>query len=144
MWLFLLKVNKFAEVEGRQPRILIAKMGKGGNDRDTMHVATSFADYGFDVDLGPRIQTADEVARHAIDADVHAIGVRNITEDSLAIVSSLVKELHKLGRKDIPVVVACDIPAKDHQKLYDAGVTAILSPKLDVAERAEKVFIGIF
>ncbi|VDD90286.1 unnamed protein product [Enterobius vermicularis] len=138
------RVTEFAEKEGRQPRILIAKMGQGGNDPETMHLATSFADFGFDVDLGPSVQTPEEVARHAIDSDVHAVGVRNVAVNHLTLIPTLVSELKKLGRPDIPVIVACDVPFKDHEKLYGAGVASILSSASDITERASKVLYIIF
>lgn len=134
----LARVNEFAKTEGRQPRILIAKMDQGGNDPETMHAATSFADYGFDVDLGPHLQTPEEVARHAIDADVHVVGVRNVVINHLTLIPTLVEELAKLGRPDIPVVVVGDIPFKDHAKLYESGVTAIFYSGTDIVERASK------
>lgn len=134
----LTRVKKFAEKEGRQPRILITKLGDGGNDATTMVVATGFADLGFDVDVGPWIHKPEEAALQAVDADVHAIGARVLAADYLTLVPALTKELAKLGRPDITIVVAGDIPKKDQEVLYQAGVADIFSSRAPITDCAMK------
>ncbi|KRZ43309.1 Methylmalonyl-CoA mutase, mitochondrial [Trichinella pseudospiralis] len=122
------KVKAFAEAEGRQPRIFIAKMGQDGHDRGSKVIATGFADMGFDVDIGPLFQTPAEAARQAVDADVHVVGVSSLAAGHKTLVPELVKELEKLGRADIVVVCGGVIPPQDHQFLFEHGVSCIFGP----------------
>lgn len=122
------RVKKFAEKEGRQPRIMVAKMGQDGHDRGAKVVSTGFADLGFDVDVGPLFQTPEEAAQQAVDADVHIIGASSLAAGHLTLVPALVKHLEKLGRPDILVIVGGVIPPQDYDALYKAGVAAIFGP----------------
>ncbi|PAV71564.1 hypothetical protein WR25_20520 [Diploscapter pachys] len=122
------KVKEFADKEGRQPRIMVAKMGQDGHDRGAKVIATGFADLGFDVDVGPLFQTPAEAAQQAVDADVHIIGASSLAAGHLTLVPQLVKELEKLGRPDILVVAGGVIPPQDYDELYKAGVALIFGP----------------
>ncbi|GLZ30278.1 methylmalonyl-CoA mutase [Lentzea sp. NBRC 105346] len=129
-------VEEFAEAEGRRPRILVAKMGQDGHDRGQKVIATAFADLGFDVDVGPLFQTPDEVARQAVEADVHIVGVSSLAAGHLTLVPALKEELAKLGREDIMIVVGGVIPPQDFDELYAAGATAIFPPGTVIADAA--------
>ncbi|MFJ8913477.1 methylmalonyl-CoA mutase [Amycolatopsis sp. NPDC102389] len=129
-------VEKFAEEEGRRPRILVAKMGQDGHDRGQKVIATGFADIGFDVDVGPLFSTPGEVARQAIEADVHVIGVSSLAAGHLSLVPALRAELAELGREDIIVVVGGVIPPQDYEELRAAGAAAIFGPGTVIAEAA--------
>ncbi|TKR67201.1 hypothetical protein L596_023387 [Steinernema carpocapsae] len=122
------RVKIFAEKEGRQPRMMVAKMGQDGHDRGAKVVATGFADLGFDVDVGPLFQTPEEAAQQAVDADVHVIGASSLAAGHLTLVPQLIAELKKLGRPDILVVAGGVIPPQDYPKLYAAGVSCIFGP----------------
>ncbi|PIO69487.1 B12 binding domain protein [Teladorsagia circumcincta] len=122
------RVKAFATKEGRQPRIMVAKMGQDGHDRGAKVVATGFADLGFDVDVGPLFQTPAEAAQQAVDADVHVIGASSLAAGHLTLVPQLVEELAKLGREDILVVVGGVIPPQDYDALYKAGADLIFGP----------------
>ncbi|VDM79510.1 unnamed protein product [Strongylus vulgaris] len=122
------RVKAFAAKEGRQPRIMVAKMGQDGHDRGAKVVATGFADLGFDVDVGPLFQTPAEAAQQAVDADVHVIGASSLAAGHLTLVPELVNELKKLGRPDIIVVVGGVIPPQDYDALYKAGASLIFGP----------------
>uniref|UniRef100_A0A158PBN8 methylmalonyl-CoA mutase n=1 Tax=Angiostrongylus cantonensis TaxID=6313 RepID=A0A158PBN8_ANGCA len=122
------RVKAFATKEGRQPRIMIAKMGQDGHDRGAKVVATGFADLGFDVDVGPLFQTPAEAAQQAVDADVHAIGASSLAAGHLTLIPELIQELTKLGREDIIVIAGGVIPPQDYDALYKAGVTLIFGP----------------
>ncbi|MFG2050609.1 methylmalonyl-CoA mutase [Micromonospora sp. NPDC048935] len=128
--------DAFARAEGRRPRILIAKVGQDGHDRGQKVVATAFADLGFDVDIGPLFQTPAEVARQAVDADVHIVGVSSLAAGHLALVPELRRELVDLGGPDIMIVVGGVIPADDHEPLRAAGAAAIFVPGTVLAEAA--------
>lgn len=128
--------DAFARAEGRRPRILIAKVGQDGHDRGQKVVATAFADLGFDVDIGPLFQTPAEVARQAVDADVHIVGVSSLAAGHLALVPELRRELVELGGPDIMIVVGGVIPADDHEPLRAAGAAAIFVPGTVLAEAA--------
>jgi methylmalonyl-CoA mutase len=130
------KVAEFAEAEGRQPRILVAKVGQDGHDRGQKVIATAFADLGFDVDVGPLFSTAAEVARQAIESDVHVIGVSSLAAGHLSTVPALRDELAQLGREDIMVVVGGVIPPEDFPALREAGSAAIFPPGTVIAEAA--------
>ncbi|MET7992946.1 methylmalonyl-CoA mutase [Amycolatopsis sp. NPDC005232] len=129
-------VEKFAENEGRRPRILIAKMGQDGHDRGQKVIATGFADLGFDVDVGPLFSTPGEVARQASEADVHVIGVSSLAAGHLSLVPALRHELAELGRSDIMVVVGGVIPPQDYDELRAAGAAAIFGPGTVIADAA--------
>jgi methylmalonyl-CoA mutase len=130
------KVDAFAEEEGRRPRILVAKMGQDGHDRGQKVIATAFADIGFDVDVGPLFSTPAEVARQAVEADVHVIGVSSLAAGHLTLVPALRDELAKLGRQDIMVVVGGVIPPQDFDALREAGAAAIFPPGTVIADAA--------
>jgi methylmalonyl-CoA mutase len=129
-------VAAFAREEGRQPRILVAKMGQDGHDRGQKVIATAFADLGFDVDVGPLFQTPGEVARQAVEADVHIIGVNSLAAGHLTLVPALRSELDELGRSDIMVVVGGVIPPQDYEALREAGASAIFGPGTVIADAA--------
>ncbi|WP_232668373.1 methylmalonyl-CoA mutase [Pseudonocardia sp. TRM90224] len=129
-------VDEFAAEEGRQPRILVAKMGQDGHDRGQKVIATAFADLGFDVDVGPLFQTPAEVARQAVEADVHVVGVNSLAAGHLTLVPELRDELAKLDRPDIMVVVGGVIPPADYPALFEAGAAAVFGPGTVIAEAA--------
>ena len=129
-------VDNFQNSEGRRPRILIAKMGQDGHDRGQKVIASAFADLGFDVDIGPLFQTPEEVAKQAIENDVHIIGASSLAAGHLTLVPELKKSLISLGRGDIMIVVGGVIPERDFAELYDAGATAIFPPGTVIAEAA--------
>ncbi len=120
--------DEFAKLDGRRPRIMIAKMGQDGHDRGAKVVATGYADIGFDVDIGPLFQTPAEAARQAVENDVHVLGVSSLAAGHKTLVPQVIEELKKLGREDIMVIVGGVIPSQDYQFLYDAGVVAIFGP----------------
>ena len=120
--------NKFAEKEGRRPRIMVAKMGQDGHDRGAKVVATGYADIGFDVDMGPLFQTPAEAARQAVENDVHVVGVSSLAAGHKTLVPQIIEELKKLGREDIMVIVGGVIPSQDYDFLYKAGAAAIFGP----------------
>ncbi|MFD2422130.1 methylmalonyl-CoA mutase [Amycolatopsis pigmentata] len=130
------RVEAFAEAEGRRPRILVAKMGQDGHDRGQKVIATAFADLGFDVDVGPLFSTPAEVARQAVEADVHIVGVSSLAAGHLSLVPALRDELAALGREDIMIVVGGVIPPQDHDALREAGATAIFGPGTVIADAA--------
>jgi methylmalonyl-CoA mutase len=132
-------VCQFAEKEGRQPRIMIAKMGQDGHDRGAKVVATGYADLGFDVDMGPLFQTPAEAAKQAVENDVHVLGVSSLAAGHKTLIPSVMDELKKLGREDIMVIAGGVIPAQDYQFLYDAGVVAIFGPGTSVASAGKKI-----
>ena len=131
--------DRFAEWDGRRPRILVAKMGQDGHDRGAKVIATSFADLGFDVDIGPLFQTPEEVARQAAENDVHVIGISSLAGAHKALVPELIKALKLIKREDIGVVVGGVVPAGDYQALYDEGVMGIFGPGTVIAQAAEKI-----
>jgi methylmalonyl-CoA mutase len=132
-------VAKFAEREGRQPRIMIAKMGQDGHDRGAKVVSTGYADIGFDVDIGPLFQTPYEAAIQAVENDVHILGVSSLAAGHKVLVPQVIAELKKLGREDILVIAGGVIPPQDYQFLYDAGVAAIFGPGTSVAKAAKQI-----
>ena len=129
----------FAKKEGRQPRIMIAKLGQDGHDRGAKVVATGYADIGFDVDMGPLFQTPEEAAKQAVENDVHIVGVSSLAAGHLTLVPQIIAELKKLGREDIVVVVGGVIPAQDYDQLYKDGAAAIFGPGTPVATAAIKM-----
>jgi methylmalonyl-CoA mutase len=132
-------VAEFAKKEGRQPRIMIAKLGQDGHDRGAKVVATGYADCGFDVDMGPLFQTPEEAAKQAVENDVHVVGVSSLAAGHKTLVPQIVDELKKLGREDIIVVAGGVIPAQDYDALYRAGAAAIFGPGTPVAYAAIKI-----
>ena len=131
--------EKFAKKEGRQPRIMIAKMGQDGHDRGAKVVATGYADCGFDVDMGPLFQTPAEAARQAVENDVHILGASSLAAGHKTLLPQVIEELKKLGREDIVVVAGGVIPAQDYDFLYKAGVAAIFGPGTPVATSVIKM-----
>ena len=127
---------EFAKKEGRQPRIMIAKMGQDGHDRGAKVVATGYADCGFDVDMGPLFQTPAEAARQAVENDVHVMGVSSLAAGHKTLIPQVIEELKKLGRPDIIVIAGGVIPAQDYDFLYKAGVAAIFGPGTNVSKAA--------
>ncbi|MFC5411218.1 methylmalonyl-CoA mutase [Larkinella bovis] len=131
--------DRFAEREGRRPRMLVAKMGQDGHDRGAKVIATSFADLGFDVDMGPLFQTPEEVARQAAENDVHLVGVSSLAAGHKTLVPQLIEELKKIDRGDILVIAGGVIPAQDYQFLYDAGVKGVFGPGTVISVAAQKI-----
>jgi methylmalonyl-CoA mutase len=132
-------VAEFEQAEGRRPRILVAKMGQDGHDRGSKVIATAFADVGFDVDIGPLFQTPREVARHAVENDVHVVGVSSLAAGHKTLVPQLLAELRHLDREDILVVVGGVIPPQDHEFLYQAGAAAIFGPGTVIPVAAQQI-----
>ncbi|KAK3108801.1 hypothetical protein FSP39_016078 [Pinctada imbricata] len=133
------RVEKFAEEEGRRPRILVAKVGQDGHDRGGKVIATGFADLGFDVDIGPLFATPKEAAQQAVDADVHVLGVSSLAAGHRTLIPEMVEELKKMGRGDIIVVAGGVIPPQDYDFLYDSGVSAVFGPGTRIPDAAIKV-----
>jgi methylmalonyl-CoA mutase len=131
--------REFAEREGRQPRIMIAKMGQDGHDRGAKVVSTGYADIGFDVDIGPLFQTPPEAAKQAVENDVHVLGISSLAGGHKTLIPKVLEELSKLGREDIMVIAGGVIPAQDYQFLYDAGVTAVFGPGTRITEAGKKI-----
>ncbi|WP_057935582.1 methylmalonyl-CoA mutase [Algoriphagus resistens] len=131
--------DKFTELEGRRPRIMVAKMGQDGHDRGAKIIATGFADMGFDVDIGPLFQTPEEVAKQAIENDVHIVGASSLAAGHRTLVPKLIEALKTLGRPDIMVVAGGVIPTKDYQFLKDAGVFAVFGPGTVLSEAAIEI-----
>jgi methylmalonyl-CoA mutase len=129
-------VEGFEHRHGRRPRILVAKMGQDGHDRGQKVIATAFADLGFDVDVGPLFQTPAEVARQAVEADVHVVGASSLAAGHLTLVPQLRAELDQLGRADIMIVVGGVIPSQDFEELRAAGAAAIFPPGTVIAQAA--------
>jgi methylmalonyl-CoA mutase len=130
---------QFAEREGRQPRIMIAKMGQDGHDRGAKVVSTGYADIGFDVDIGPLFQTPFEAARQAVENDVHVLGVSSLAGGHKTLVPQVISELKKLRREDIMVIVGGVIPHQDYDYLYKSGVVGIFGPGSSVSAAARKI-----
>lgn len=131
--------DEFEELEGRRPRIMVAKMGQDGHDRGAKVVATSFADLGFDVDIGPLFQTPEEAAKQAIENDVHILGVSSLAAGHKTLVPQVIEELKKQGREDIMVIAGGVIPQNDYQYLFDAGVVGVFGPGTIIPEAAGKI-----
>lgn len=132
-------VEKFAAREGRQPRIMIAKIGQDGHDRGAKVVSTGYADLGFDVDIGPLFQTPSEAAKQAVENDVHVLGISSLAAGHKTLIPQVIGELRKLGREDILVIAGGVIPPHDYKFLYDAGVAAIFGPGTSVAKAARQI-----
>ncbi|KGO91187.1 methylmalonyl-CoA mutase [Flavobacterium subsaxonicum] len=131
--------NDFAKLEGRRPRIMIAKMGQDGHDRGAKVVATGYADVGFDVDIGPLFQTPAEAAKQAVENDVHILGVSSLAAGHKTLVPQVIEELKKYGREDIMVIVGGVIPAQDYQYLFDAGAVAVFGPGTKISDAAIQI-----
>lgn len=128
--------DQFAELEGRRPRIMIAKMGQDGHDRGAKVVATGYADVGFDVDIGPLFQTPAEAAKQAVENDVHILGVSSLAAGHKTLVPQVIEALKNYGREDIMVIVGGVIPAQDYQYLFDAGAIAVYGPGTRISDAA--------
>jgi methylmalonyl-CoA mutase len=131
--------DQFAQLEGRRPRIMIAKMGQDGHDRGAKVVATGYADVGFDVDIGPLFQTPSEAAKQAVENDVHILGVSSLAAGHKTLVPKVIEELQLLGRDDIMVIVGGVIPAQDYQYLFDAGAVAVYGPGTKISDAAIEI-----
>lgn len=131
--------DQFAELDGRRPRIMVAKMGQDGHDRGAKVIATSFADLGFDVDIGPLFQTPEEVALQAAENDVHVVGASSLAAGHKTLVPALINELKKLGREDIMVIAGGVIPPNDYDFLYESGVSSVFGPGTVIAKAAQEI-----
>ncbi|PWN05592.1 methylmalonyl-CoA mutase [Rhodohalobacter mucosus] len=131
--------DRFERQEGRRPRIMVAKMGQDGHDRGAKVIATSFADLGFDVDIGPLFQTPEEAAKQAVENDVHILGVSSLAAGHKSLVPKVIDELKQLGREDIMVIVGGVIPNQDYSFLYEHGVAAVFGPGTVIPEAAQKI-----
>lgn len=131
--------DQFSKLEGRRPRIMIAKMGQDGHDRGAKVIATSFADIGFDVDIGPLFQTPDEAAKQAVENDVHILGVSSLAAGHKTLVPQVIAELKKLGRDDIMVIAGGVIPQQDYDYLYEAGVFGVFGPGTKISKAAQNI-----
>jgi methylmalonyl-CoA mutase len=131
--------DDFAKLEGRRPRIMVAKMGQDGHDRGAKVIATSFADLGFDVDITPLFQTPEEVAKQAVENDVHVVGASSLAAGHKTLVPELINELKKLGREDIMVIAGGVIPAQDYAFLYESGVKGVFGPGTIISIAAQKI-----
>ena len=131
--------NKFTELEGRRPRIMIAKMGQDGHDRGAKVVSTGYADIGFDVDIGPLFQTPAECAKQAVENDVHILGVSSLAAGHKTLIPQVIAEIKKLGREDIMIIAGGVIPHQDYDFLYEAGVVGIFGPGSSVSTAACKI-----
>jgi methylmalonyl-CoA mutase len=135
--------DEYARLEGRRPRILVAKMGQDGHDRGSKIIATSFADVGFDVDIGPLFQTPAEVARQATENDVHVVGVSSLAAGHKTLIPQLIDELKKLDRADILVIAGGVIPAQDYDFLFAAGVAGVYGPGTVIAVAAQEILLKL-
>ena len=131
--------NKFAQLEGRRPRIMVAKMGQDGHDRGAKIISTSFADLGFDVDIGPLFQTPAEAAKQAVENDVHILGVSSLAAGHKTLVPQVIAELTKLGREDIMVIVGGVIPQQDYNYLFEAGAVGVFGPGTKISKAAQEI-----
>ncbi len=135
--------DRFATLEGRRPRILVAKMGQDGHDRGAKIIATGFADLGFDVDIGPLFQTPEEAARQAVENDVHIIGISSLAAGHKTLIPELIKKLDQMGGDDIMVVAGGVIPKRDYDYLRNAGVSQIFGPGTVLSEAAEAILVPL-
>ena len=132
-------VHDFIEVDGRRPRIMIAKMGQDGHDRGAKVISSSFADLGFDVDIGPLFQTPEESALQAVENDVHILGVSSLAAGHKTLVPKVINELKRHGREDILVIVGGVIPQKDYEYLFECGAAGVFGPGTIIAEAASEI-----
>ena len=131
--------DRFAEQDGRRPRIMVAKMGQDGHDRGAKVVATGYADLGFDVDIGPLFQTPKETAKQAVENDVHILGISSLAGGHKTLVPEVIKELKNYGREDIMVIVGGVVPKQDYAFLKDAGATAVFGPGTKISDAAIQI-----
>ena len=131
--------DQFAEKEGRRPRIMIAKLGQDGHDRGAKVIATSFADLGFDVDIGPLFQTPEEAARQAAENDVHILGISSLAAGHKTLVPETIQYLKAIGREDILVIVGGVVPPQDYDFLFEKGVAAVFGPGTIISEAASEI-----
>ena len=131
--------DKFAVLEGRRPRIMVAKMGQDGHDRGAKIIATSFADIGFDVDISPLFQTPQEVAKQAVENDVHILGISSLAAGHKTLIPEVIRELAAMGREDIMVIAGGVIPQKDYDFLFDAGVFGVFGPGTKIPTAAIEI-----
>ena len=131
--------DEFAGMEGRRPRIMIAKMGQDGHDRGAKVISSGYADLGFDVDIGPLFQTPAEAARDAVENDVHILGVSSLAAGHKTLVPQVIEEIKKLGREDIMVIVGGVIPHQDYDYLYKSGVLGIFGPGTSIPKAAIQI-----
>ena len=131
--------DEFAELEGRRPRIMVAKMGQDGHDRGAKIISTSFADLGFDVDIGPLFQTPAEAAKQAVENDVHILGVSSLAAGHKTLVPQVIAELKKLEREDIMVIVGGVIPQQDYEYLFEAGAVGVFGPGTKISKAAQEI-----
>jgi methylmalonyl-CoA mutase len=135
--------DQFADREGRRPRILVAKIGQDGHDRGAKVIATSFADLGFDVDIGPLFQTPDEVAMQAAENDVHLIGISSLAGGHKTLIPELITSLKKINRGDIVVIAGGVIPPQDHEFLKAAGVAFVFGPGTVITQAAREILLRL-
>jgi methylmalonyl-CoA mutase len=135
----IVKSDEFAELDGRRPRIMVAKMGQDGHDRGAKVIATSFADMGFDVDIGPLFQTPTETARQAVENDVHILGVSSLAAGHKTLIPAVIEELKKYGREDMIVIAGGVIPEQDYDFLFEKGVSAVFGPGTKIPEAAKEI-----
>ena len=133
------KIDGFGKKHGRRPRVLVVKMGQDGHDRGARIIATSFADLGFDVDIGPLFQTPEEVAKQAIENDVHVLGISSLAAGHKTLVPEVIKNLASYKREDMIIVVGGVIPEKDYKYLYQIGVFAVFGPGSIISESATTI-----
>jgi methylmalonyl-CoA mutase len=131
--------DHFSKLEGRRPRIMVAKMGQDGHDRGAKVIATSFADIGFDVDIGPLFQTPEEAAKQAVENDVHILGVSSLAAGHKTLIPKVIAELEKLGRGDIMVIAGGVIPQQDYDFLFEAGVFGVFGPGTKISSAAQEI-----
>jgi methylmalonyl-CoA mutase len=131
--------DRFAEQDGRRPRIMVAKMGQDGHDRGAKVVATGYADLGFDVDIGPLFQTPKETAKQAVENDVHILGISSLAGGHKTLVPEVIKELKNYGREDIMVIVGGVVPKQDYPFLKEAGATAVFGPGTKISDAAIQI-----
>jgi methylmalonyl-CoA mutase len=131
--------DKFEEKDGRRPRIMVAKMGQDGHDRGAKVIATSFADIGFDVDIGPLFQTPEEAAKQAVENDVHIIGISSLAAGHKTLVPQVMDALKQYGREDIMVIVGGVIPEQDYDFLWKTGVAGIFGPGTKISKAAQSI-----
>ncbi|MDH5657644.1 MAG: cobalamin-dependent protein, partial [Spirochaetia bacterium] len=135
--------NRFSELEGRRPRILIAKLGQDGHDRGARVVAAGLADLGFDVDISPLFTIPEEVAKQAADNDVHAVGVSSLAGGHLTLIPQLMDELHRLDRDDILVVAGGILPDRDIELLKEKGLASAFTPGTSIVDSAETILLSL-
>ncbi|MBL4708403.1 MAG: cobalamin-dependent protein, partial [Flavobacteriales bacterium] len=134
-----LLADKFEEKDGRRPRIMVAKMGQDGHDRGAKVIATSFADIGFDVDIGPLFQTPEEAAKQAVENDVHIIGISSLAAGHKTLVPQVMEALKNYGREGVMVIVGGVIPEQDYDFLWKAGVAGIFGPGTKISRAAQDI-----